>query len=102
MSKRLGYARQGVALVIGPIAPIDLPMSLGEQKATIKLLPVRVCESLPPVTTHASGEASTSIAVANPKPIPGTIHIELRQAQVRIEGDADPALVRILLECLTR
>ena len=35
-----------------------------------------------------------------PKPQPGTIHIELRQAQVRIEGSADPALVRVLLECL--
>jgi hypothetical protein len=33
-------------------------------------------------------------------PKPGTIHIELRQAQVRIEGSADPALVRVLLECL--
>jgi transposase len=75
---------------------------LGEQKPTMKLLPVRVSESLPPVTTHASGEGSRSIEVANPKPIPGTIHIELRQAQVRIEGLADPALVRILLECLTR
>jgi hypothetical protein len=31
---------------------------------------------------------------------PGTIHIELRQAQVRIEGNADPALVRVSLECL--
>jgi hypothetical protein len=35
-----------------------------------------------------------------PKPEPGTIHIELRQAQVRIEGSADAALVRVLLECL--
>ena len=40
---------------------------LGEQRSTMKLLPVRVSESLPPVTTHASGEASTSIEVANPK-----------------------------------
>jgi hypothetical protein len=29
-----------------------------------------------------------------------TIHVELRQAQIRIEGSADPALVRVLLECL--
>jgi hypothetical protein len=35
-------------------------------------------------------------------PLPGTIHIELRHAQVRIEGDADPALVRVLMECLRR
>jgi transposase len=75
---------------------------LGEQRATMKLLPVRVSESLPPVTTHASGEAATSIEVANPKSNPGRIHIELRQAKVRIEGDADPGLVRVLLECLVR
>jgi len=73
---------------------------LGEQKPTMKLLPVRVSERLPPVTPHASNEASTSIEVANPKPIPGTIHIKLRQAQVRIEGSTDPQLVRVLLEYL--
>ena len=75
---------------------------LGEQRATMKLLPVRLSESLPPVTTHASGEAATPIEVANPKSNPGRIHIELRQAKVRIEGDADPGLVRVLLECLAR
>ena len=75
---------------------------LGEKKPTMKLLPVRVSESLPPATIHASGAGSASIEVANRKPIPGTIHIELRQAEVRIEGGADPELVRVLLECLTR
>ena len=75
---------------------------LGEQKATMKLLPVRVSESLPPAMTHASCAGSVSIEVAPPKPLPGTIHIELRQAQIRIEVGADPALVRLLLECLTR
>ena len=75
---------------------------LGTQKTTMKLLPVRVSESLLPATTHATGADSASIEVANPKPIPGTIHIELRQGQLRIEGSADPALVRVLLECLTR
>lgn len=68
----------------------------------MKLLPVRVSESLPPVTTHASNKASTSIEVANPKPSLGTIDIKLRQAQLLIEGSADPELVRVLLECLTR
>jgi transposase len=75
---------------------------LGEQKPVMKLLPVRVSESLPPVTPHASGEVSTSIEAAKPKPIPGTIHIKLHQAQVRIEGAADPEVVRVLLECLAR
>ena len=75
---------------------------LGEQKPTMKLLPVRVSESLPAVTTHASNNASTSIEAANPRPVPGTIHIKLRQGELRIEGSADAELVRVLLECLAR
>jgi transposase len=67
---------------------------LGEQKAGMKLLPVRVSESLPaPIAVE---QAAADV----PKAQPCTIHIELRQAQVRIEGSADPALVRVLLECL--
>ncbi len=66
---------------------------LGERKAAIKLLPVHVSESLPaPLPVPGSADFS--------KPQAGTIHIELRQAQVRIEGSADAALVRVLLECL--
>jgi transposase len=67
---------------------------LGAQKPGMKLLPVRVNESLPAPLPVESSSADF------PKPQPGTIHIELRQAQVRIEGNADPALVRVLLECL--
>jgi len=67
---------------------------LGESKPGIKLLPVRVSErqAAPIVVEHRVADCSPSQA--------GTIHIELRQAQVRIEGSADPALVRVLLECL--
>jgi transposase len=67
---------------------------LGEQKPGIKLLPVRVSQSksAPVVVEHGVRDFS--------QPQPGTIHIELRQAQVRIEGNADPGLVRVLLECL--
>jgi transposase len=67
---------------------------LGEQKPGIKLLPVRVSESksAPVAVEHRVTDVS--------QPQPATIHIELRQAQVRIEGNADPALVRVLLECL--
>jgi transposase len=67
---------------------------LGEQKPGIKLLPVRVSESksAPVVVEHRVTDLS--------QPQPGTIHIELRQAQMRIEGNADPALVRVVLECL--
>lgn len=67
---------------------------LGDRKPGMKLLPVRVSESLP---TPLPMECSSAEFA---KPQSGTIHIELRQAQVRIEGSADPALVRVLLECL--
>jgi len=67
---------------------------LGEPKPGIKLLPVRVSESKP---------AAVAIEPPSPDVAPlqrGTIHVEFRQAQVRIEGNADAALVRVLLECL--
>jgi transposase len=65
---------------------------LGERKPAMKLLPVQVSERMPgpPPMERSSVEF----------PKPGTIHIELRHAQVRIEGSADAALVRVLLECL--
>ena len=66
---------------------------LGQPKPGIKLLPVRVSES-----------KTAAVAIESPtdteQPQRGTIYIEFRQAQVRIEGSADPALVRVLLECL--
>src|SRR5437667_10686623 len=66
---------------------------LGECKPAIKLLAVRVSERLPaPLPERGSADC--------PQAQPATIQIELRQAQVRIEGSADPALVRVLLECL--
>jgi len=70
---------------------------LGEQKPGIKLLPVRVSESKSaPVVVGPSDFGLPEVA----QPERSTIHIELRQAQVRIEGSADPALLRVLLECL--
>jgi transposase len=69
---------------------------LGERKAAMKLLPVRVSASLPaPLPVERSSADFAKVQT-------GTIHIELRQAQVRIEGGADPALLRVLLECLGR
>ena len=67
---------------------------LGEQKSSLELLPVRVSasESAPVVVEHGLTEC--------PPAQSSTIHIELRQAKIRIEGIADPGLVRVLLECL--
>jgi transposase len=73
---------------------------LGGASRAIKLLPVRVSESSALLATTTSRECSPSVAFS--EPTPGRIHIELRHAQVRIEGNADPALLRVLLECLRR
>lgn len=73
---------------------------LGGANRAIKLLPVRVNESLPSIATTTGRECSPSVDFS--KSTAGTIHIELRHAQVRIEGSADPALLRVLLECLRR
>jgi transposase len=60
-----------------------------------KLLPLRI-----------SGEGSTALPAPLPEPgsLPtsssGTIHIQLPHAQVRVEGNPDAALLRVLLECL--
>ena len=61
------------------------------------MLPVRVSKSKSaPVVAGPIESRLTDIA----QPQRGTIYIEFRQAQVRVEGSADPALVRVLLECL--
>jgi transposase len=68
---------------------------LGASSAA-QLLPVTVTsESLPLATSLAEHSSSSPFS-------PGRIHIELRHAQVRIEGNADPAMLRVLLECLCR
>jgi transposase len=63
--------------------------------SAIQLLPVRVSESTPSLTnTLQSSEGSGASSFS------GTIHIELGHAQVRIEGNADPVLLRVLLKSL--
>jgi|SRR5215472_261638 len=56
---------------------------LGEAPPSTKLLPV----TLPPTGAAWSGE-------------PGTIHIKLARAQIRIEGSADVVLLRTVLKLL--
>jgi len=71
--------------------------SLGERKPGIKLLPVRVSGGeLAPAVAESVGTRLTEVMQSQP----GMIHVELNRAQVRIEAGADPALVRVLLECL--
>ena len=63
---------------------------LFEAEATsAQLLPVRIAES-------------TIQADRFVRPDPGTIHIELGRARVRLEGSVDPGSLRLILEHLGR
>jgi transposase len=62
---------------------------LGNSGTGIKLLPVTVDPS-----------PSTAQVVPAERSSPGAIHIKLGQAQIRIEGNADPILVRMVLDAL--
>ena len=69
----------------------------------VKLLPVSVSENSPPMTAQSTFPLTSPMSeVSASTPLPGTIHIKLGHAQVRIEGNADPTLVRVLLESLRR
>jgi transposase len=62
---------------------------LGNSSTALKLLPVTVEPS-----------PSAAPVVPTERPSAGTIHIKLGQAQIRIEGNADPILVRMVLDAL--
>ena len=57
---------------------------------------------------RVAAESSTLPAASEPEPgrllatSGGTIHIQLRHAQVQVESGANPVLLRVLLECLQR
>ena len=63
------------------------------------LLPVRVTSESMSIQAPSLPERACPKSVSGSA---GTIHIELRHAQVRIEGNADPVVLRVLLECLQR
>lgn len=62
-----------------------------------KLLPVKVTAESSPAWTASRDAASNSGS-----PSAGTIQIQLRNAQVRVEGSVDSGLVRVVLGCLGR
>jgi hypothetical protein len=62
---------------------------LDAEPAMAQLLPVHIAET--------PTEADTFV-----RPYPGTIHIELGRARVRLEGSVDPGSLRLILEHLGR
>jgi len=76
---------------------------LGPAKPSSALLPVQISDLVAPEPITASVVRSEALL---PPPFPaeaqptGTIHLELAKAKLRIEGVADPASLRVVLDCL--
>jgi transposase len=70
---------------------------LGNSASGIKLLPVTV--EAPSSAPPGIG-CNPSSALLSATASPGAIHIKLGHAQIRIEGSADPGLLRMILESL--
>jgi transposase len=67
-----------------------------------RLLPVKVCEDGPkPEMVAADAIRQTRRTEISDAPA-GAIHIQFSRAQVHVEGSADPAALRVVLECLLR
>jgi transposase len=70
-----------------------------------RLLPVKISEqgSTPAIAaTDPAPLHSRSTVAASSTACTGTIHIQFSRAQVRIEGSADPATLRVIVELLSR
>jgi transposase len=71
----------------------------GKEQRPVGLLPVKVSESAETTAMVARGWGDTT-AIA-PKAA-NSIQIELAKGRVRIEGNADVEMLRVVLECLAR
>jgi transposase len=73
---------------------------LGPTRPQAELLPVQIADpvgqQILPALTGRVDQPQPSPAVS----AAGTIYLELPKAQLRIEGAADPAVLRTLLDCL--
>jgi len=63
-------------------------------RGTPKLLPVKITAESSPALAASWDDAGNAPTCS------GVIHIQLRRAQVRVEGGVDAGLVRVVLECL--
>lgn len=76
---------------------------LGPAKPSSALLPVQISDLVTPEPMTASvvrSEALLAPPFPAEAPPTGTIHLELAKAKLRIEGVADPASLRVVLDCL--
>lgn len=71
---------------------------LGNGPVVTALVPVKITDAAVPRPLHASAAAKTRRLAG--KSASGTIQVELERARICIDGAADPASLRLVLECL--
>ena len=71
---------------------------LGNGPAVTALVPVKITDAAAPRPLHASAAAKTRRSTG--RSASGTIQVELERARICINGAADPASLRVVLECL--
>ena len=73
---------------------------LGGAAAGAALLPVTISDATVREVPAATASPGRQIAVGPDHSAPGTIHIQLPKAKLRIEGTADASTLRVVLESL--
>jgi len=68
--------------------------------SAVRLLPVKVGDDGRQAEIVAAGAAARVLRTADVSA--GSIHIQFPKAQVRVDGSADVAALRVVLECLLR
>lgn len=67
---------------------------------TPRLLPVTVSDGAPPAVSDVGAAKSATLAPCQAHVPSSSIHMQFEKAQLRVEGSADPAVLRVILECL--
>jgi transposase len=75
---------------------------LGTEPARTELLPVTVIASDSPPAGTAAVRREGALSKSDRTASPGSIHIDLPRAHLRIEGRADADALRVVLETLLR
>lgn len=67
---------------------------------TPRLLPVTVSDGAPPAVSEVDAAKASTLAPHQAHVPAGSIHVQFEKAQLRVDGNADPAMLRVVLECL--
>jgi len=65
-----------------------------------RLLPVTVSDGVRTAVSEVDAEKAATLASYESHVASGSIHLQFEKAHLRVNGNADPAVLRVILECL--